>query len=530
VGVRNAAARFESPTAGEIEAIAGAEQLELAPGELGPLRRLVSALVAAADRAESFSELEIELRHGRRDAGRRPLPEEDEFNAVIRTCRVEGAASGPLAGLTVGLKDNIAVAGVPMTNGSRLEPHTPTVDAVVTERLLDAGATIVAKLNMDDFAGGATGVMSAFGPARNPVDPSRSAGGSSGGAGAAVRAGIVDAALGVDQGGSGRIPAAFCGVVAIKATHGLVPTFGVSHIDHTIDFVTPLAQTVDRVALLLEVLAGGDWRDPQWVRGELATARYTDAAGDGVSGLRAGVVRESVDGTECEPAVVEGLARCAERLRASGARVEEISIPEWLRGFATFQPYVAHLVANMLRSEGVGYGHLGYIDAGRMRAFAVARRAQSRLLNPYVKAWLLTDGYLRQKYPGRSFATLHNQRLLLRRAFDDALREFDLLLTPTIPIVATPLPPAHATLDELLDDSRECICYNTAPLNLSGHPALTLPSGTDEEGLPTGVQLIGRNFDEYTVFRAAFELERCAVPTPARPGAGPPLEPPPSAG
>jgi amidase len=468
----------------------------------------VSTLVAAAARAESFPELKVERRKGRRDPGRRPLPEEDPFNAVIRICRVEGAESGALAGMTVGLKDNIAVAGVPMTNGSRLAPHTPTVDAVVTERLLDAGATITGKLNMDDFAGGATGVMSAFGPARNPVDPSRSAGGSSGGVGAAVRAGIVDLALGVDQGGSGRIPAAFCGVVAIKATHGLIPTFGVSHIDHTIDFVTPTAIDVYRVALLLEVLAGEDWRDPQWVRGGLSTARYTDAQDDGVAGLRIGVIRESIEGTECEAAVTEGVTRAADSLRASGAHVEEVSIPEWLRGFATFQPYVAHLVANMLRSEGVGYGHLGYIDADRMHAFAVARRAESQLLNPYVKAWLLADRYLRDKYPARSFATLHNQRLLLRRAFDRVLHDYDLLVTPTIPIVAPPLPAADATLDELLDDSRECICFNTAPLNLSGHPAISLPSGTDEAGLPTGVQVIGRTFEDYTVFRAAFELER----------------------
>jgi amidase len=319
---------------------------------------------------------------------------------------------------------------------------------------------------------------------------------------------LVDFALGVDQGGSGRIPAAFCGVVAIKATHGLVPTFGVSHIDHTIDFVTPTALDVRGVAQLLEVLAGEDWRDPQWVRGEIAPAPYTAADKLGVEGLRIALVTESIEGTECDSAVVNGVARAADDLRSAGAQVEEVSIPEWERAFATFQPYVAHLVANMFRSEGVGHGHLGYIDAARMRAFATARRSESRLLNPYVKGWVLADAYLRENCLGATYATLHNQRLLLRQVVDAALESYDLLVTPTVPIVAPPLPGPEATLEELLADSRECICFNTAPLNLTGHPAITLPSGRDESGLPTAVQLVGRRFSEQTVFRAAFELER----------------------
>ncbi|HZP27686.1 MAG TPA: amidase family protein, partial [Acidimicrobiia bacterium] len=280
--------RIEPPSVADVESLARLEGIELKEGKAADLLGTVAALVEAAARAEERETLRPELRPGRRDPGRRPSPEEDPYNAFIRRCLVEGAPDGPLAGRTVAVKDNIAVGGVPMTEGSHFPVFVPSADAVVVERVLDAGGTIIGTLNMDELGGGATGVMSAFGPARNPVDPARSAGGSSGGAGSAVRSGAVDVALGVDQGGSGRIPAAFCGVVGVKATHGLVPSHGVGHIDHTIDHVTPLARSVHDAALLLEVIAGDDWRDPQWVRGPITTGSYVNAADAGVEGMRIG--------------------------------------------------------------------------------------------------------------------------------------------------------------------------------------------------------------------------------------------------
>ena len=217
----------------------------------------------------------LALRHppaGSRDPGRRPSRHEDPYNAFIRVCDVRGAGSGLLAGRTVGLKDNIDVAGIPTSNASATRAFTPARDAVVVERILAAGGRIVGKLNMDDFGAGASGETSAFGPPRNPHDPTRSAGGSSGGSGAALAAGAVDLALGVDQAGSARIPASFCGVVAVKATHGLIPSQGVTHLDHTLDAVCPMASTVEDAALLLEAIAGDDWRDPQWVGGRFLRA------------------------------------------------------------------------------------------------------------------------------------------------------------------------------------------------------------------------------------------------------------------
>jgi amidase len=299
----------------------------------------------------------------------------------------------------------------------------------------------------------------------------------------------------------------------VKATHGLVPSFGVGHIDHTIDYVTPLARRVYDAALLLEVVAGDDWRDPQWVRGPSTTAVYTSAVDAGVGGMRIGVIEESVSSVHCEPPVLEGVERAVETLRDAGAVVDRVSLPIWATAFATYQPLVAHLIANMIRSEGVGFGHLGYVDVDRLHAFAVARRAQSVTLNPYVKCWLLADRFLHERYLNVSFGTLQNQRLLVRRRLTEALSEWDLLLTPTVPMVAPKLFEREPSIDELLAHTPAAVAFNTAPLNLSGHPALSVPTEWGRNGaLPTAVQIVARHFAEYDAFRAAFLLESAVGP------------------
>jgi amidase len=484
----------------------------LDPGEAEQLLPVVASLT-------DFAALEARIANalplpdvGARDPGFAPRPGENPHNAFIRRCRVEGAAGGPLAGTEVGLKDNIALAGIPTTNGSRLTPYTPARDAVVVERILAAGGTIVGKLNMDDFGASGLGETSAFGPPRNPIDPSRSAGGSSGGSGAAVRAGEVDLALAVDQGGSGRIPAAFCGVVAAKPSHGLVPSWGIVHIDHTIDFVTPLSRTVAGAALLLGVIAGEDWRDAQWVRGAGPVEDYAAAEAGGVEGLRVAIVRESVDPTICRPAVLENLNGSADALARAGATLGEVSIPLWPDGLAIFLPYVAHLFADMFRAEGQGTGHLGAYDVEAMQAYATARRDESALLAQQVKAWVIADRYVHDRRHGLSYARLHNARLALRRAISSALEQWHLLLTPTLPITAPQLLAGEASFAEVSGRTAASLCFNTAPLNLSGHPALSVPSGVDELGLPTAAQIVAPHFADATAFRAAFALERATGP------------------
>jgi amidase len=499
--------RVHPPDVAEVQRLAEREGIALEPGEAAELLPVIETLTDFADVLDRLGVLPLPEPLGR-DAGYVPERTENRFNSFVRRCHVEGSGSGPLAGLTVGLKDNISLAGVPTTNGSRISSFTPVHDAVVVERILAAGGTIVGKLNMDDLGSSGLGETSAFGPARNPVDPSRSAGGSSGGSGSAVRAGEVDLALGVDQGGSGRIPAAFCGVVCAKGTHGLVPSWGITHIDHTIDFVTPLAGTVERAALLLEVIAGGDWRDAQWVRADPAAGSYVATKDEGVAGLRVAVLEESADPDVCDPAVLANLELAAQALRDGGADVGRVSVPLWRDGLAMFVPYIGHLFADTFRSEGQGGGHLGAYDVAAMDAYARMRRSEGALLPPQVKAWLLADRHVHERWAGVPYARLHNARLALRRDVTAALENWDLLLTPTLPLTAPTLLTGDASFAEVSGRTSARLCFNTAPLNLTGHPALSVPSGVDEDGLPTAVQVVARHFDERTAFRAAFELEQ----------------------
>ena len=503
----NGDGRVRPPDAAEVERLAALDGLGLEAGEAEELLPVIETLTDFADLADRLDGLLGLPRTQGRDPGYVPAPDDNPFNSFVRRCRVEGAPTGPLAGLTVGLKDNISLAGVPTTNGSRVAAHTPVHDAVVVERILAAGGTIVGKLNMDDFGSSGLGETSAFGPARNPVDPERSAGGSSGGSGSAVRAGEVDLSLGVDQGGSGRIPAAFCGVVAAKATHGLVPSWGITHIDHTIDFVTPLARTVERAALLLEIVAGGDWRDAQWVRADPRPGEYVTARDEGVDGLRVGLLAESADPGICDGAVLANFRAAAEKLRAQGADVGEVSIPLWSDGLAMFLPYIGHLFADTWRTEGQGGSHGGAYDVDAMTAYACSRRDEAHLLPPQVKAWIVADRHVHERWAGVPYARLHNARLALRRNVSRALEHCDALLTPTLPMTAPRLLAGDASFAEVSGRTAARLCFNTAPLNLTGHPALSVPSGVDGDGMPTAVQVVAAHFDERTAFRVAYALE-----------------------
>ena len=498
---------YRRPTPSELIEIGARERLELTEAEAAELESSINNLLGALEQLHDVAGLERPASpYAQRDAGHRPSPPEDPFNAFVRLCDVAGATSGILAGKTIGLKDNIDVAGVPTTNASATNPFVPSHDAVVVERILSAGGRIVGKLNMDNFGAGASGESSAFGPPLNPHDPTRSAGGSSGGSASAVASGAVDLALGVDQAGSARIPASFCGVVAIKATHGLVPTHGVTHLDHTLDSVCPMALDVAGVALLLEAIAGDDWRDPQWVRGNVPVSWHAEGDED-VAGLRVGLVRESLDESLCSADVIANARAVSEVLRAAGCDVREVSIPIWPHALPIAQTLICHLAGAMIRSEGVGFGHLGYVDTDRSRAFAVARREKNRLLPPYFKTWMLVESYLHDEYLNAPFGMLQNLRLRVRRDIERTLADFDLLLTPTTPDTAPPLLAPEAAVQGSAARILRSLPYNTAPLNLSGHPVLAMPSGRDQQGLPTSVQFIAGAFREALTIRAGRLVE-----------------------
>ena len=365
------------PSAEEIRDLLASEYIHPAADELEDLRVMVDDMLTLFDSLDDLSPPELPVRYPERDKGRRPTPEEDPFNAFIRRCEVKGAPTGKLAGRTVGLKDNIRLAGVPMTNGSRLLQHfVPDIDATVAERLLDAGATIVGKLNMDDFGFAGTGETSAFGCVRNPIAPEFSAGGSSGGSGAAVASGAVDIALAVDQGGSARIPASWCGVVTIKPTHGLVPSFGITYLDHTTDFVCPVGRSVRDVALALEAIAGDDPKDPQWTRGPVVSEDYAAALDGKVEGLRIGLIKESMDLSELEADVAAALRDTLAKLEERGAACRDVSLSFWPYARAIWNGFAAHAITAMIESEQEGLRSTGLLRhrlAGGLRQRAPSR-------------------------------------------------------------------------------------------------------------------------------------------------------------
>ena len=517
------AGHLRPPTPADMLACAAAEQIRLSEQDAEAMAAFVGDTLRLLDTVEELPPLELELKFPCRDVGRAPRNEsENPYNAFTRLCRIEGAAEGPLAGKTLAVKDNMAIAGMPISNSSRTASYAPRVDAVVVERILEAGGTIVGKLNLDNFSAGAFGESSYFGPPQNPRNPAYSAGGSSGGAGAAVVCGAVDMALGVDEGGSARIPAAFCGCVAVKGSHGLVPSFGLSYFDHTLDSICPLARSVGDAALLLGVIAGDDWRDPQWVREPIKVTAYGDAAAAGVAGMRIGVLQETLDPSLCQEAVVKGVERACAALEEAGAQLVPVSVPRLRHTSAIWLGVFLGGAAAMIRSDGLGYNHLGYVEVDRVHLAGLTRRTEATSFGTFVQALLIANGYLREHYGHTFFAKAHNQRLALRQELDAALATVDVLLGPTCPTTAPRLPTGRLTMLEQLKRLPAAGVHFpfTQAYNLSGHPALVVASGYDDEGLPTSLQIAARRFAEFEVFRVGFALEQAGVYQPGEPAAG----------
>ena len=495
------------PTADEIRELAAAEYMNLNAREIEDLEVVIDHYLKFMDRLDDLPRPELEVRYTERDKGRRLTPEEDPHNVFIRKCLVKGATDGKLAGKTVGLKDNICVAHVPMTNGSNLIPnYVPDIDATVVERLLDEGATIVGKLNMDDFAFYGTSETSHFGCVRNPSNLEFSAGGSSGGSGAAVALGAVDIALAVDNGGSGRIPASWCGVACIKATHGLVPTFGVTYLDHITDYVCPTAKTVADVALTLEVIAGHDPKDAQWVRGPIKVDKYTEALRADIVGLKVGIVTESLLPDALEDDVGESFWAAIETLRAAGASCEEVSFPLWSEATAIWNGFAAHSVSAMVESDLEGFGRGGFCNLGWQEAFGNARRTGSDGLPPVLKVLMIVGKYLRREYKSTYFSKAINLRYGMKLELDALLAEADVLVTPTMPMKAPRLVDHPMGIREVVERA-EYMGLNTYPTNVTGHPSLTVPCGIGENDLPIGLQLVGKHFDESLLFRVGHTFE-----------------------
>ena len=430
-------------------------------------------------------------------------------NAFITETTIEGADDGPLAGRTVAVKDNISTDGVRTTCGSAmLESYVPPYDATVVERLTAAGATIVGKANMDEFGMGGTTETSAYGPVANPVDPDRVPGGSSGGSAAAVAAGDADLALGSDTGGSVRNPAAFCGVVGIKPTYGLVSRYGLVAYANSLEQIGPIARTVEDAAALLDVISGPDPKDATTrfdLDGDGADATHpaTDsnyaAAADGdVDGTTVGVVTDLLDGADDR--VVDRFEAALADLRAQGAETVAVSLDSVEHAVQAYYVIAtSEASSNLARFDGVRYGVSGGDEGNWNDAFA---RAREEGFGEEVKRRILLGTYaLSAGYHDKYYKKAQDARAWVKRDFDDAFERADVLATPTMPV----LPPE---LGDSLSDPLQLYLMdaNTVPVNLANLPAISVPAG-EADGLPVGLQLIGPKFGEAAIVRAAAAVE-----------------------
>lgn len=494
---------FPRPTRDDLARSAHRLGMPLADEMLAEYDALLQAVWDDYDRLDALSEPLPEV-HYPRTPGVIPPAEENPFNAWYVKTRIDGRTGGPLEGRRVVLKDNVCLAGVPMMNGAdSLKGYVPETDATVATRILDAGGQILGKAHCEYFCVSGGSHTNATGPVRNPRRPTHSAGGSSSGCAALLAAGEADMAIGTDQGGSVRIPAAYSGIYGMKATWGLVPYTGIMPIEMTLDHAGVMSATLHDNALLLESVAGPDGLDPR--QQGAAAGRYVQALDREVAGLRIAVIAEGFGHANSQPGVDAAVHHAATLLGELGAEVESVSLPLHAFGHAIWTPIAVEGTTALLEGYNHGTNWKGRYLTDLMRAQS-DWRDQARLFPHDVKTCLLAGDYAQKCGQGRYYARARHQALRLRAAYDDVLSRFDLLLMPTVPITAPVLPPRDADPATWVARALE-MNANTAPFDVTGHPALSLPCGL-VDGLPVGMMLIGRDHDEATLYRAGAAFER----------------------
>ncbi len=495
----------QRPSTEQLKQIGDDFGFALSDAELESFTLLLSDSFASYDRIDELDEPKLVSSYAR-EKGNPPAADDNPHNAWYWKSTVTGAAGGLLAGRKLALKDNICLAGVPMMNGAQvLEGYIPDEDATVATRILDAGGTIVGKATCENLCLSGASFTSAPNPVTNPHKPTHSAGGSSSGSSVLVSIGAVDMALGGDQGGSIRIPASWTGVCGLKATHGLVPYTGVFPIELTLDHCGPIAANVGDVALLLSVIAGLDGHDPRQIN--VTTQDYVAALDGGAGGLKIGVLKEGFGRPESEAEVDTKVRAAAERLAGAGASVEEVSIPMHLDGPHLWNAIGFEGVTLMMMKGGSqGDNWTGHYNTSLAEFYGRNWRAKASELSTTTKFVMLAGEYMQREQPGVYYAKAQNLGNALRAAYDAALENVDLLLLPSTPMCAQPMVSPDLPPTEYVARAFEMI-GNTCPTDITHHPAISIPCGM-VDGLPVGLMLIGRHFDEATVLRAAAAFER----------------------
>ncbi|PSQ11339.1 Asp-tRNA(Asn)/Glu-tRNA(Gln) amidotransferase GatCAB subunit A [Halobacteriales archaeon QS_5_70_15] len=501
----------QRPTPEEIRGIAREHHMELSDAEVEDFAAVIEETMPAYERLDELPDPRPGVRYTDRDPGYRPPAAENPLNAFVTKCRVEGADDGPLAGVEVGLKDNVSLAGIEMTLGSKLfEGYVPTTDATIATRLLDAGATITGKLNMEDMAFSGSGELSATGPVLNPHSRDHIAGGSSSGSAAAVVNGDVDVSIGGDQGGSIRIPASWCGAVGHKPTHSLVPYTGIAGLGRSFDHAGPICTSVEDCARVLDAIAGKDPLDPR--QGEVPTEDCAAALGGAPGEVSVGVLAEGFGHEASEAGVDDAVRDALSAFESAAAEVTELSVPMHLDGQAIWTAVANEATAATVESEGIGHYGKGYYDTGFADYFGKARRAHADDYLATLKLTVILGQYLADEYRGHYYAKGQNLARELAGRYDEALADVDVLAMPTTPQTAHERREDLSRL-EVIERALNML-PNTSPFDVTGHPAVSVPCGTSD-GLPVGLMLVGERFDDATVLRAAEAFERSVDPETA---------------
>ncbi len=411
-----------------------------------------------------------------------------------------GKKSGLLTGIPMAIKDNMLLDGTPTTCGSKIlknyiSPYTGTA----VKKLEEAGAVIVGKTNMDEFAMGSSGENSAYGPTKNPVDLERIPGGSSSGSAAAVRDGQVLGSLGSDTGGSIRQPAAMCGVVGMKPTYGLVSRYGLVAFASSLDQIGPLAQNVEDTAIILNVIAGYDPKDSTSLKVEKQD--YSAEINHGVKDLIFGVPKEYMARGLADE-IRERIENTAKELQNLGAKIKEVSLPHTKYAVSTYYIVApAEASANLARYDGVRYGYRASISGDLLNTYKISRQqgfgseVKRRIM---IGTYALSSGYYEAYY-----LKAQKVRTLMKMDFEKVFKEVDLILSPTSPCVAF-------KIGEKTDDPLQMYLSDiyTISCNLVGIPGINIPAGVDIKGLPIGSQLMGPCFSEKILLRAARQIEK----------------------
>lgn len=438
----------------------------------------------------------------------------NEENTLEKAKQLDETApnNGKLAGIPGALKDNIMTKGIRTTSGSKLLANfeDPLYDATVTEKLNDAGSLMIGKVNMDEFAMGSSTETSAFQKTRNPWDLERVPGGSSGGSAAAVAAGEVMYALGSDTGGSIRQPASFCGIVGMKPTYGLVSRYGLGAFAPSLDQIGPLTRTVEDNARVLEVIAGHDKMDSTSSRKSIPS--YTDALVEDVAGLKIAVPSQFL-GAGIADEVRDSVMNALKMYELLGASWEEVSLPHLTYADAAY--YIissAEASSSLARYDGIRFGNR---SENAQNLLDVYTQTRTEGFGEEVKRRiLLGTTVLTGDFNEAYFRKAQKVRTLIGNDFKAAFAHYDLVIGPTTP---TPAFKFGEKVDPLTMYMNDIL---TVPANLAGLPSLSVPSGYTDEGLPYGLQIIGKHFDERTIYRAAYAYEKATNHHKKRSNAG----------